>query len=246
MSFRGRLLVFFTIIVVIPMIAVALVLFKLVADSEHGKVDSRLAGGLHTTLSFYDEARADARAVAGRVASDDGLLQALQAGDRPTVKSRVEQLDGGIESVIYSAPGGDEIVFVRHSKPGVAAATVELTTAGGESLGTLSVSTATAQDLARESAQVTDLDVRVLRNGRVLATTIPGARDSAAGSGDVDIGDEEYRARVQDVPDGPGPPTQLHVLEDATEMSNAIDESRLLIAGLLVAFLGLSLASSVF
>ena len=54
MSFRGRLLVFFTIIVVIPMIAVALVLFKLTEDSEHGKVDSRLAGGLQTTLSFYE------------------------------------------------------------------------------------------------------------------------------------------------------------------------------------------------
>ena len=36
MSFRGRLLVFFTIIVVIPMIAVALVLFSLTEDSEHG------------------------------------------------------------------------------------------------------------------------------------------------------------------------------------------------------------------
>ena len=38
MSFRGRLLVFFTIIVVVPMIAVALVLFSLTEDSEHGKV----------------------------------------------------------------------------------------------------------------------------------------------------------------------------------------------------------------
>ena len=57
MSFRSRLLVFFTIIVVIPMIAVALVLFSLTEDSEHGKVDARLAGGLQTTLSFYEEGR---------------------------------------------------------------------------------------------------------------------------------------------------------------------------------------------
>ena len=42
MSFRGRLLLFFTIIVVVPMIAVALVLFSLTEDSEHGKVDARL------------------------------------------------------------------------------------------------------------------------------------------------------------------------------------------------------------
>src|SRR5215212_6924679 len=247
MSFRGRLLVFFTIIVVIPMIAVALVLFKLTEDSEHGKVDSRLAGGLHTTLSFYDEARADARAVAARVASDGALLQALQAGDTATAKSRLEQLGGEIESIAYFAqPDQSIVVAVKGTEPPVAAATVESTTAAGESLGTLAVSTTTAQELARKSAQFTDLDVRVLRNDRVLATTIPGAREPTAESGDVDIGDEEYRARVQEVPDGPGRPTQLHVLEDATEMSNAIDESRLLIGGLLIAFLGLSLASSVF
>src|SRR5215212_11628201 len=246
MSFRGRLLVFFTIIVVIPMIAVALVLFSLTEDSEHGKVDSRLAGGLHTTLSFYDAARADARALAGRVASDDALLQALQAKDGPAATSRLKQLGDGIEAVAYFPPGSSRPVVAGGSQPTVAAATVEPTTTAGESLGTLAISTTTAQELARKSAQFTDLDVRVLRNDRVLATTIAGAREPTAESGDVDIGDEEYRARVQEVPDGPGRPTQLHVLEDATEMSNAIDESRLLIGGLLIAFLGLSLASSVF
>jgi diguanylate cyclase (GGDEF)-like protein len=247
MSFRGRLLVFFTIIVIIPMIAVALVLFSLTEDSEHGKVDARLAGGLHTTLSFYDAARADARAVAGRVASDDALLQALRAGDRATAKSRLQQLDGGVKSVAYFGPP-DQItaVGVGSAQRTVAAATVEPTTANGESLGRLAVSTTTAQEFARRSAQFTDLDVRVLRNGRVLATTIPGARDPKAESGDVDIGDEDYRARVQEVPDGPGPPTQLHVLEDASEMQSSIDQSRLVIGALLVAFLGLSLASSVF
>ena len=73
MSFRGRLLVFFTIIVVIPMIAVALVLFSLTEDSEHGKVDSSLASGLRTTLSFYEEGREEARRTLARVAADDVL-----------------------------------------------------------------------------------------------------------------------------------------------------------------------------
>jgi diguanylate cyclase (GGDEF)-like protein len=246
MSFRGRLLVFFTIIVVIPMIAVALVLFSLTEDSEHGKVDSRLAGGLHTTLSFYDAARADARALAGRVASDDALLQALQAKDEPAATSRLQQLGGGIKAVAYFPPGSSRAVVAGGSQPTVAAATVEPTTAAGESLGTLAISTTTAQELARRSAQFTDLDVRVLRNGRVLATTIPGAREPTAESGDVEIGDQKYRARVQEVPDGPGPPTELHVLEDASEMQSSIDQSRLVIGALLVAFLGLSLASSVF
>ena len=248
MSFRARLLVFFTIIVVIPMIAVALVLFSLTEDSEHGKVDARLAGGLHTTLSFYDEARADARPVATSVASDAALVQALRAGDEGAITRRLRELaaaDGRIESLTYYAPSGKaprprgrpKASPQRRSsrRPPAASAWARSP-----------LSVTSASELARQSAQFTDLDVRVLRDDRVLATTIEGAREPTADSGDVDVGDEEYRARVQEVPDGPGPPTQLHVLEDASEMQSAIDQSRLLIGALIVAFLGLSLASSVF
>ena len=245
MSFRARLLVFFAIIVVIPMIAVALVLFSLTEDSEHGKVDSRLAGGLQTALSFYEQARDDARLPARRLAADDALLQAYRARDGNAADSRLRALDSGVESVTYYPPNGGRPI-APIGNPTVAAATVEPTTASGESVGTLAVSVTTAEELARQSARFTGLDVRILSGGHVLATTIPDARDATAGSGDVDIAGEEYRARVQEVRDGPGPPTQLHVLEDASDMSSAIDHSRLLIGGLLVAFLGLSLASSVF
>jgi diguanylate cyclase (GGDEF)-like protein len=248
MSFRARLLVFFTIIVVIPMIAVGLVLFKLTEDSEHGKVDSRLAGGLQTTLSFYEEGRERARPVVAGVASDDALVQTLRVGDDDAVAARLRALaaaDRRIESLAYYAPGGDRAATVG-SHDAVATATVQPTTAEGESLGTLAASVTPAAELARESARFTGLEVRVLRDDGVLATTIKDADDPNAQSGDVGIGDEEYRARVQEVRDGPDEVTQLHVLQDATEMANAIDESRLLIGALLVAFLGLSLASSVF
>ena len=50
MSFRGRLFIFFTIIVIVPMAAVAVVLFKITSDSETGKSDSRIAQGLTTDL----------------------------------------------------------------------------------------------------------------------------------------------------------------------------------------------------
>ena len=249
MSFRARLLVFFTIIVVIPMVAVGLVLFSLTEDSEHGKVDARLASGLRTTLSFYEEGRDDARRVVARVASDDALVQALRAGDDDAIAGRLRELaaaDSRIKSLTYVAPGGDSVVAAAGSEDGVAAATVEPTTAGGQRLGTLAASVTSAAELARRTGQFTDLDVRILRDGSVLATTIQGAREAEAGSGDVDLGGEEYRARVQELREGAGPPTQIHVLRDASDMSSAINRSRLLIGGLMIAFLGLSLASSVF
>ena len=179
MSFRGRLLVFFTIIVVIPMIAVALVLFSLTEDSEHGKVDARLASGLRTALSFYEEGREDARRPLARVAADDALTQALRTGDTAAVRTRIRELvaaDPRIESIAYFTPN-ERLAATAGSAPPVAAARVAPTTADGQRLGTLAVSVTSAEELARKAALFTDLDVRVLRGDRVLATTIEGARD---------------------------------------------------------------------
>ena len=53
MSFRGRLFIFFTIIVIVPMAAVAVVLFKITSDSETGKSDSRIAQGLTTAFDKH-------------------------------------------------------------------------------------------------------------------------------------------------------------------------------------------------
>ena len=73
MSFRGRLLLFFAIIVVIPMIAVALVLFSITADSETGKADAQIAQGLRAAFAIYDADRSSARSELDKVASDPAV-----------------------------------------------------------------------------------------------------------------------------------------------------------------------------
>src|SRR5688572_4718505 len=248
MSFRSRLLVFFTIIVVVPMLGVGLVLFSLTSDSEHGKVDARLAGGLRTTLGFYEEARLDARRSLREIAQDDVLRGALRAGDKNATARRLRDLvsgDPNIESAAYYLPDGSLGAAAGSSLP-VAAAGATPTTRDGEQLGTITASTISGTELARSSARFTGLDVRVIRGDRVLATTIRGAREPEAESGDLEVGGEEYRARAEEFREPAGPPTRIHVLEDASEMSSSITKSRLLIGGLLLAFLILSLASSVF
>ncbi|HYH59233.1 MAG TPA: diguanylate cyclase [Thermoleophilaceae bacterium] len=247
MSFRGRLLLFFTSIVVIPMIAVALVLFSLTEDAEHGKVDARLAGGLRTTLSFYDEARESAREPLAGIARDDELTAALTTGDDDAIEARVSALgalEPDVTAIAYYGPEGR--LEASAGRIPVAAATAAPTTSAGRRLGTLAASVTTGRELAERSAGFTGLDVRILRRDRVLATTIPGARSPDADSGDVTLAGEDYRARGQDIREGAGPPTRVHVLEDASAMSNAIAESRLLIGLIMAGFLVLSLLSSVF
>src|SRR3954464_3788318 len=77
MSFRGRLSLFFTIIVVIPMIAVALVLFSLTADSETGKADAEIAQDMRAAFAIYDQDRDRARPALDAVAGDAALGRAL-------------------------------------------------------------------------------------------------------------------------------------------------------------------------
>src|SRR5436309_4607676 len=77
MSFRSRLLLFFTIIVVIPMIAVALVLFSLTADSETGKADAELAQGMRAAFAVYDRQRHEARKPLDAIAGDATLGRLL-------------------------------------------------------------------------------------------------------------------------------------------------------------------------
>src|SRR5438477_10045671 len=92
MSFRGRLLLFFTIIVVIPMIAVALVLFSITADSETGKADAQIAQGMRAAFAIYDADRANARPELDKIAGDSGLAAALANPKLAPLKKRLAAL----------------------------------------------------------------------------------------------------------------------------------------------------------
>src|SRR5215212_4275302 len=96
MSFRSRLLLFFMIIVIVPMIAVALVLFSITADSETGKADAAIAQGLRASFAVYDANRAEARDELTEVARDAQLAAALQGRDSAAIRTRLTELKRAI------------------------------------------------------------------------------------------------------------------------------------------------------
>jgi len=67
-SFRNRLRLFFVVIVVIPMIAVAAVLFQIVTRSEESQTDAQLSEAQRVATNLYRESAGRANA-AGRVES---------------------------------------------------------------------------------------------------------------------------------------------------------------------------------
>jgi diguanylate cyclase (GGDEF)-like protein len=247
-SFRGRLLVFFTIIVIIPMVAVALVLFSLTKGSETGKSDARIAEGLQTALTVYDDARDDAGRGLRRVVSDPVLRRGLAGGQDARVGRRIRALaraDRSIESIVlYDAR--DREVTSAGSRSGIAYATAAPTTPAGRPMGTLAVSVTSARRFAADVAHLTALEVRLQRGGRLLASTLRESRPAdVGGSGDVKIEGQSYRGRVEDVREGAGPALTIGLLDEAEGVTSSIAASRYLIGGILLAFLVLALASSV-
>src|SRR3954453_7928448 len=77
MSFRARLRLFFVLIVIVPMLSVALVLFRLISDNETGKTDSDIHARQHAAIQLYGDARGAAERAVEGVGNDRVLARLL-------------------------------------------------------------------------------------------------------------------------------------------------------------------------
>ena len=250
MSFRARLLLFFTIIVVVPMVAVALVLFSLAAESETGKADSRIATGTRVAFSVYADARAEARDDLNRLAADPGLQSALArrdlagAGRRLLEVARARRSIEGME--LYDANSRRLVRAGARPETAVAPATAALREPGGGRIGSLTVSVTGASAYLARVKRMTGLEGRLLRDGRSLASTLPGDASTSMRAGDVEIAGQSYRARLEPLRQPIGPTVQLALYQPSEGAASSVGENRLLIGAILLAFLVLSLVASIF
>jgi len=247
-TFHGRLRLFFAIIVIIPMLAIAAVVFSLTADSEHGKADAGLATGLSVAFSLYGEGRAAAGNDLRRVARDDTLKRAL-AGDDPAAATRrlkaLVRADRRIVSARLTGPDGEQLARAGSTR-GIAPFSAFLEGQDtGQRLGTLSVSVTDARKFVRSAARRTRLEFAALRGGKVVATTAPGVKRIPR-AGDFEAGGHKYRGRRISMGKPGGAEEQIGAFKGADDLNSSITASRLLIASILVAFLVLALATSVF
>src|SRR5205085_10842046 len=75
MSFRARLTTFFVLIVVVPMVVMALLMFRLIGDSQQGKADARASGLASAATSVYETEAAQAHTDAAALARDVGRFR---------------------------------------------------------------------------------------------------------------------------------------------------------------------------
>jgi diguanylate cyclase (GGDEF)-like protein len=240
MSFRTRLTSFFVLIVVIPMIAVAFLVFRLISDSEQGKTDARANGVLGAATSLYqtesvaasNDARTIARALSSHIAGGRGSPQAIRA----TVTSLADQ--AGLARVLVRS-GPHVLVDVGSARaiaPGEAIVR-------GHSL-TVLASELTAGQYVSELAGP-GVSVVVRQGSHVLGSAGPAASAPIPASGSATVGGIAYRVASQRLA-GFGPAgVEVTALASVAASGGSATSSRLLALAFILAFLLLAIAFSI-
>ena len=239
MSFRNRLTLFFVLIVVVPMVAVAFVLFRLIADNEAGKADARLAATKGAAINLYREDFNSANRAAQKIAADVALAQALRANDRKALQARLDELltQEHVRRIVIGK--GARAIADAGSPTAVFPAARDLVGPGNRSYGKLQVSVQEAAAYTGLIGRVTESGAVVKRiGGPVLAATLEGVDPGSLPSdrGEVEVGDKRFDAASFAVPGFLATGDRVSVLAPRAMESSAVKKGRLLAAGILAGF----------
>src|SRR3954470_22320418 len=188
-SFRNRLRLFFFVIVVIPMLAVALVLFRLVSTSDDAEVDARVSQAQKAAIGLYDGDRARSAAAAKAIAEDAGLQDAINAGQQARIDAKLRELS--IREKVHQSRL--ELrglgTFDFGTPPSVAGATTSLVDKRQAPKGKLAVATTSAKAFADELRRINRMEAVIDIGARTVASTLADMPSSPLPShGDVDVG----------------------------------------------------------
>jgi diguanylate cyclase (GGDEF)-like protein len=240
MSFRSRLTLFFVAIVIVPMASMAIVLFRLLSDNEHGKGDARIAARQEAAIHLYEDARRGSTTVARRIAANDApLAAALRAGDRARIQRRTEQLRARyrVARILVRDPKGLPLGDAG-SQLATFPATLQLIDQRRRSYGTIQVATETAPHYADLVHRIAGLDVVVLRGGKRIAGTLPtiDPSDLPARQGHVTVESNDYRVSSFPAPGFGGAHVQVSVLDSTSVTEGNVHSSRTIAAAILIGF----------
>jgi diguanylate cyclase (GGDEF)-like protein len=245
-SFRNRLGLFFVLIVIVPMIAVAAMLFSLLGDSESSIRSANIGARQDVARKLLAEERRAALGPLKAVAHDDAFSQAVFASDVPGAQTRAKELlaAGGLQRIVLVQHGS--VAFAVGDKTALAPARLTLKSDQGEELGGLYVSVVDARSYSDTVRRLTGMQVVARNGGRLLETSLAGRAAPKPPTGDdptVQVGGQRYTADVFDMIGFPGQRILVMTLGvPRAHSSTDVRNGRLKIVGILVGFLLLALA----
>jgi diguanylate cyclase (GGDEF)-like protein len=238
MSFRTRLTGFFVLIVVVPMIALAVLVFRLISDSQKGKADARASGLASAAASLYQSesarGRADAETIARQLGTrGPGLLPSLAA-----ISAR-----SGLARLVVRR--GSKVLVDVGSRSAIAPGAARLPATSRVGAVTVMASELTAAEYVRD-LHAPDVQVVVRAGPNALAATVPAAaRRTFPRRGTVSVAGTKYRTVTESFP-GFGPRgVAVTVLSNLSATESSTRTSQAIAAAFVVGFLVLALAFSI-
>ncbi len=242
-SFRSRLTTIFVVIVLLPMVAVSVILFGVIADVERGRSDAQLAQAQRTAQGVYSESIARAASIGAKLGRSSALADALAAGDRAALE---RELQAGLSregaSAVLTLESGRR--FAVGAGTAIAPATTRLLDANGEPAGTLVVALRSEREFAALLRSITGLQVVVaVPGGETVSTLAQAGGARVPRSGDVELGGTKYRVRSFTARDASGGGSvAVRLLADEANTRSAISRDSLWVGLLLLGFLVLAFA----
>src|SRR4051794_6039181 len=245
-TFRGRLRLFFAVIVIIPMVAVGIVLYHLLDAADASRLDSRLGEAEVAATGLYTQARADAADAAKDAERDVRLASALRDKRPPAVRARLDALARRTGADYIRLDVENLGTFQTGTRTAVAPAVADLQDSSGRVIGRLTLSVTPAQAYANQVKRLLKVESRVDRRGAVLATTLPAAADVRLPDrkgAQVTVGGDEYRTTAFQAESAQGDPTIVRLL--ALVPPKGVTRSTVAVVALTVGFLALALVFAV-
>jgi diguanylate cyclase (GGDEF)-like protein len=231
MSFRKRLTSLFVLIVVIPMAAVGLLVFRSIGDSQQGKAQARANGIASAAASVYQSA--------SRSASFDARMVA-----RTLRRTRPAQLRGRLSTIVAEAglarvtvTIGTRQVADAGGRTAVAPGVALVRASASQPAWKVTASELTAPQFARDLAG-SGFDVVVSQGGRTIGTSLPAARGVALPSmGSIRLGNDTYETVTQSLGGFGSARVRVTVLSNQRASGGSVSSDRLLAALLIGGFL---------
>jgi diguanylate cyclase (GGDEF)-like protein len=211
LSFRTRLTLFFVLIVVLPMVALAVLVVNVAEDSRSGKADAALSADLDVGATDYRDAltasERAARKVAASLSANPRATDALQNGDGDALAAAVRESakTAGAASVVVETQEGKVLAREGNGR-GIATASVDLLAPTSDGpLASVTVASTTASRYLAELSKATGEDAALVGPRGPISGTVPIEATSFPEGGegaDVEVRGEQLRVATRELRGG--------------------------------------------
>jgi len=198
-SFRSRLRLFFVVIVVVPMIMMAVVLFQLIVRSERSQTDARLSEAQTVSQELHREAQGEADRVAERIGRDQALADALEMDDPNALQRRLDELARRSGAQYVELRLNSLGPFEAGELPALAPVERRLVDVSQQATGRLVVAMLASDQYAERISNLTSADVVVDQGAERLSATRRPAPAEIPDAGAVKVDGTDYRAAAFEV-----------------------------------------------